>query len=61
MSTNSIGVRKWSAGKTIEQAWRNGELIGWKRADGARIIETNGDPIEEEDEGFNEVWERRTL
>lgn len=60
MKTESIGIQKWAGGQTISRIWQNGEgdwrMIGWQRADGARAIETNGDPAFEHEPGFEEAW-----
>ena len=56
----SIEIEKWAGGEAVEESWRStSELAGWTRADGARAIETNGDPVFEEDEGFEDLWEKR--
>lgn len=58
--TNSIGISKWANGMEIEKVWESGEgdnrMIGWERSDGARAIETNGDPAFEGEEGFATGW-----
>ena len=59
--TNSIGIRNWSEGQELTEVFFIGlgdsRLIGWKRHDGARAIETNGDPIFEGGEDFETMWE----
>ena len=59
---NSIGINKWSDGMTVTREWSAGDgdlrIVGWKRSDGCRAIETNGDPIF--DDGsyeFDEIWD----
>lgn len=63
MTTNSIGIQKWAANQNVEQVWVTGEgdnqLVGWLRADGARAIETNADPVFDTEEGFEEMWSAR--
>lgn len=58
--SNSIGINKWSKDQSVEMAGQSGEsesrITGWVRADGARAIETNGDPVFESEEGFEEAW-----
>lgn len=60
-TSNSIGINKWAAGQQLAQVWARGEgdrqTIGWERSDGERAIETNGDPVFEGEEGFEEAWE----
>lgn len=60
MNANSIGINKWANGQSIECAGSSGEgdskITGWVRADGARAIETNGDPVFESEDGFEEAW-----
>lgn len=60
MNANSIGINNWSKGQCVEMAGHSGEgesrIIGWVRADGARAIETNGDPVFESEDGFEEAW-----
>lgn len=61
MSTStSIGIRKWAGDQAIETVWTSGDgdrrCIGWVRWDGARAIETNGDPSFEGCDGFEEAW-----
>ena len=60
METTSIGIYKWAHPATAELAWETGvgdaRLRGWERADGARAIETNGDPLFEGEAGFDETW-----
>lgn len=62
-TTNSVGIAKWADTQSIEIAWQNGtgdaRQIGWTRADGARAIETNGDPVFEDAIGFDGSWETR--
>ncbi len=56
------GIRRWAAGEEVEQIWRHlpSGMAGWVRAkDGWRIIETNANPIGEDDEGFAKTWEHR--
>lgn len=63
--TNSIGISKWAGEQAIECTWSVGEgdarLTGWTRADGERAIETNGDPVFEGDDGFEDAWAARGL
>jgi hypothetical protein len=45
----------------IDKLWSNGlpgdaRLIGWERADGARAIETNADPVFDWQDGFDQLW-----
>jgi hypothetical protein len=62
-------IQKWAEGSTLDLDWETGEgdarLRGWVRSDGARAIETNGDPIWSEDESldlpFEAYWEARSL
>ena len=58
--TTSIGITLWACGQGIEQVWSRGEgdarLIGWERADGQRAIETNGQPVFDGEDGFEEAW-----
>ena len=58
--SNSIAIQKWASDSGLEltEVWRSGpESAGWERADGERVIETNGDPVWEHEEGFAEAWE----
>jgi hypothetical protein len=56
----SVAIRKWAGGQRVELVWQRGEAdqqrTGWRRADGYRAIETNGDPIWEDDDGMSEAW-----
>ena len=58
--TNSIGINKWAGNQGIELVWATGDGDGawslWKREDGARAIATNGDPVFEGEDGFEEAW-----
>lgn len=61
MTTDSIGIKKWAGELEIEEVARRGEgdarMIAWERSDGARAIQTNGDPVWDGEEGFEEAWE----
>lgn len=63
-ATGSIGIRKWAAGFRLIECGRSGYgdemLIAWKRSDGLRAIETNGDPVFEHEDGFAAAWEMIT-
>lgn len=65
METTSIGIYKWAHPVTAELLWESGvgdsRIRGWQRADGARAIETNGDPVFEGENGFAEVWNKYSL
>ena len=56
----SIAIRKWAAGQGLELAWQQGtgdeQLTGWLRADSYRAIETNADPIWEDDDAMRDLW-----
>ena len=58
--SNSIGINKWAAGHRIIKIARYGygdaQEIAWLRDDGARAIETNGDPAFEWESGFDSEW-----
>lgn len=60
MTSQSIGINKWSNGQTLAKIGESGEgdnrIIGWERVDGMRAIETNGDPVFEGQDGFGEAW-----
>lgn len=64
MKSNSIGINKWAGGKDLELVWvrtdgsgnADNTLRGWLRSDGARAIETNGDPCFEHEAGFDLAW-----
>ena len=58
-ATNSTSIRKWAGELELIEIFRVGETIGWERADGERVIETNGDPVWPHEEGCVELWERR--
>lgn len=62
MTTTSMGINKWSGGQRIFKIGESGEgdsrMVAWVRADGARAIETNGDPQFEWEDGFDEAWEK---
>lgn len=59
-ATGSSGITAWAGGMAIEDEWTTGSgdarLTGWVRADGARAIETNGDPVFDGDDGFVDAW-----
>jgi len=59
ITTNSIGIQRWAAHQGAEIVWENGigdaRIVGWRRDDGERAIETNGDPVFD-GEGFDELW-----
>ena len=58
----SRSIRNWAKHRGLIRVWGDGETIGWERAgDGRRVIETNGDPVWEDDEGFREAWEAESL
>lgn len=53
----SAGIGQWAAeAGGAEKKWRNGDNYGWIGANGTRAIETNGDPVWEDDVGFAEAW-----
>lgn len=60
VTTNSIGINKWSGGQRIFKVGESGDgaslMVAWVRADGARAIETNGDPNFEGSEEFDAAW-----
>jgi hypothetical protein len=60
----STGISAWIDDQDARVAWERGEgdarQVGWIRDDGARAIETNGDPIGEDDDGFEAAWEGLT-
>lgn len=59
---NSIGIRKWACGQTLELVASvgdgDGKLTLFRRGDGLEAIETNGDPVFEGDTGFEELREQ---
>lgn len=59
-TTSSIGIGKWLGEHSAKVVWVRGEgderCIGWIRSDGARAIETNGDPCFEGEDGFESAW-----
>ena len=62
-TTTSIGIRKWAGDLMIQEQWRLGvgdsRLIGWRRIDGERAVETNADPIFPQDMSpleFEKLW-----
>lgn len=58
--SRSIAITKWAGALELTEVWRaDSETAGWERADGYRVIETNGDPVWEHDIGFAEAWESR--
>lgn len=60
--SRSIWVRLWQGEQDIVLEWAIGsELKGWSREDGRRIIETNGDPVFQDDEGFEAAWAAQSL
>lgn len=64
VTTNSIGINKWSGGQRIFKVGESGEgearMVAWVRSDGARAIETNGDPEFEGSDVFDLEWEKIT-
>jgi hypothetical protein len=61
--SKSSGISHWASGRKIEQVWESGQadsrLVGWRRADGALAVETNGDPVFEDADGFSDLWNPR--
>lgn len=59
-TTTSIGINRWSHGQKLTRLWSRGagdaRLTGWQREDGQLAIETNGEPIFESEDGFEEAW-----
>jgi len=62
VTTNSIGINKWSGGQRIFKVGESGDgdsrMVAWVRADGARAIDTNGDPDFEWSDEFDAAWEK---
>jgi hypothetical protein len=66
VSRVGFSIRRWAETDTVELIWERGEgddrLRGFRSRDtGKRAIETNGDPIWEDSEGFETAWEEQSL
>lgn len=61
LADQSAAAAAWVGDLGFEVEWESGtgdaQLIGVVRGDGERVILTNGDPVFEGDEGFEEAWE----